>query len=136
MENNNIVKKKFIRKPKKEQYVNERNNIHIFFNNLLNINDNNNKVDVVDIDNDDIKKQIKQKKELIFKIFKASHWGYYVANKNNIGNDDEKSVNNELSVIRPLYKELGYEITSKNITKTDNNGKKIKSIQWHFNKKL
>ena len=34
MENNNVIKKKFIRKPKKEQYITERNDMHIFFNDL------------------------------------------------------------------------------------------------------
>ncbi len=130
MEDNKINKNdKFVRKPKKEHYIVERNEMHIFFNNLLNINDKCNTVNVIDIDNDNIKNQIKSKKDIIFKIFKASHWGYFVANKTQV-------VNNELSIIRPLYKELGYEITSKNISKTDANGNKIKTIQWHFNKKL
>ncbi len=130
-DNNNIklIKKNanFFRKPKKEQYTTERNDILIFFNNLLNINDNNNKVNFADIDNDNVKIQIRSKKDLIFKIFKASHWGYFVANK-------IKITDNELSIIKPLYKEFGFEITTKYLVKTNKDGVKNKSAIWHFNK--
>jgi hypothetical protein len=121
---------KFVHKPKNEQYIKEREEIFNFFNELLNINDTNNIVNVVDIDNDDVKNQIKSKKDLIFKIFCASHWGYYVALKKS------DTIANELSIIRPIFKEFNYIITSKNISKKNENGEKIKTVQWHFNKKI
>ena len=69
------------------------------------------------------------KKSFIFeirKIFKTCSWGYF-------SNDLKKGKGNEISLLRTIYKNEGWEISSKRKICNRNNEKKL-LVELHFNK--
>ncbi len=115
------------KKTKKNKFQNERNEILNKLKNIINITNDNNKIFYCDINNDDIKNQILELKDDIFKYYSITSSAFYNSEKNN---NNKKS--NPLSVIRPIFKQHNYEILSKDVTATRNNIRK-RYIQWIFN---
>ncbi len=110
--------KKKIRRNKKIYYDNERNEIlknlieyiektkdgeYIFLTDLYN--------------NENLKKYIRDNIENIKKYYRCSSWGYFVAINNNQDGD-------EITLLKSILKDHGYEIFRKDITAEKNNIKK------------
>ena len=76
--------------------------------------------------NEEIRKRMRELDEKIKKIYRSSNWGYY-------STDVKKGMGNEITLLRSVFKNSGYNIESKRKTININNEKKIQ-IQLGFYK--
>ena len=76
--------------------------------------------------NEEIRKRMRELDEKIKKIYRSSNWGYY-------STDIKKGMGNEITLLRSVFKNSGYNIESKRKTININNEKKIQ-IQLGFYK--
>ena len=117
-QNNNgkRVKRTRNRPSKAEKYSEER------------INDNN-KIILYDLEhNEKLKIYLRENISLIRKIFKTCSWGYF-------SNDKKKGMGNEIGLLRAIYKNDGWEISSKRKI-CERGGEKKLHIELHFNKTI
>ncbi len=97
------------RRTKKELFKNERDEIIKNLNELLNLN-NKNSIFYYELENNEkAKEYVRNNIENIRKYFKTGTWGYF-------SNDPLKGMGNEVGLIRTLYTDCNYDITSKSKT--------------------
>ena len=95
-------------------------------NNIIGINDDTNNVYLYDLENNvEISNNIKNLVNDIKKYHKCGTWGYFL--------DKARGGGNEIGLMRSVYKDNDYIITTKNkVIIRDNN--KINSTVYYFNK--
>lgn len=76
--------------------------------------------------NENIRKRMKELDEIIKRIYRSSNWGYY-------STDKKKGMGNEITLLRSVFKNSGYNVESKRKTVNVNGEKKIQ-IQLGFYK--
>ncbi len=76
--------------------------------------------------NEELKKYLKENVPLIKKIFKTCLWGYF-------SNDIKKGMGNEIGLLKAIYKNEGWEISSKRKI-CEREGEKKLYVELHFNK--
>ena len=108
-DNNNESKKPKItknRSTKKDLYKKEQEEILNKINTILGISKNNNTIYLYDIENDENKKeQILALSDNVKKYFKTSNWAFY---------KDEECKGNHVLLCKSIYKDMSYQIISKN----------------------
>ena len=110
--------KKKIRRNKKIYYNNERNEILINLIDFINKSKDGENIFLVDLyNNESLKKFIRDNIDNIKKYYRCSSWGYFVAENNNQQGD-------EITLLKSILKDHGYEIYRKDITAEKNNVKK------------
>ena len=125
-ENGKMEKKS--RSTKKEMYNQEREEIIKELNEIIGLNENNKSVLLYDLEtNKKVKENLKNNIEKIKKYYKYGTWGYF-------SNDIKKGMNNEISLLRAIYKNDNYDITSKRKI-YERDGKKRLHIELFFYKK-
>jgi len=130
--NNNVVtsdsSNERKRKTKKEFYLKNRNEIIDNLNKLLGLNGEKNSIFYYELENNELaKKYVRSNIENIRKYFKTGTWGYF-------SNDPLKGMGNEIGLIRSLYTDCDYDITSKLKTGTYNNVKKQYKLLTFYKK--
>jgi hypothetical protein len=127
--NDNVkIKKTRNRLTKKQQFSKERDELILELNNIIGIDEKKNYVYLYDLEhNDEIIKYIESKIETIKTIFKTGSWGYFSTEKS-------RGKDNNIGLIRSLYTDCDYEITSKLKVNTFENIKKQYTLLC-FNKK-
>lgn len=126
IENNIKIKRTRNRLTKKEQFTAERQEIINKLNNIIGIDDVNNNIYLYDLENNiEIKQKIKDMVANISKYHKCGTWGYFL--------DKGRGGGNEIGLMRSVYKDNDYIITTKNKVIT-RDGKKINSTVYYFNK--
>ncbi len=113
---NNINKPKIKknRSTKKDLYKKEQEEILNKINTILGISKDNNTIYLYDIENDNNKKeQILGLSDDVKKYFKTSNWAFY---------KDDECKGNHVLLCKSIYKDMGYQILSKNahIKRNDN----------------
>ena len=94
------------RSTKKDLYKKEQEDILNKINTILGISKDNNTIYLYDIENDDDKKnQILALSDNVKKYFKTSNWAFY---------KDEECKGNHVLLCKSIYKDMGYQIISKN----------------------
>ena len=113
---NNIEPKKTkIRSTKKDLYKKEQEEILNKINTIFGISKENNTIYLYDIENDESKKeQILALSDDVRKYFKTSNWAFY---------KDEECKGNHVLLCKSIYKDMGYQILSKNAHVKRNNTK-------------
>ncbi len=102
-----------VRSSKKELYKSERLELLDKLNKILGIDENNNKIYLCDIENDDeIKLQILSLVSDVKKYFKCGGWTVFCK---------EQCKDNHVSLMKYIYKDMGYDIISKQIASKNNN---------------
>jgi hypothetical protein len=125
-ENGKREKRTRNRKSKAEKFTKEREELILILNRLTGL-DKNNKIILYDLEhNEELKKYLKENVALIKKIFKTCSWGYF-------SNDTKKGMGNEIGLLRAVYKNEGWEISSKRKI-CERKGKKKLLVELHFNK--
>jgi hypothetical protein len=125
-ENGKREKKTRNRPSKAERFVEEREELILRLNEIIGLNKTN-KIILYDLEqNERIKTYLKENISLIKKIFKTCTWGYF-------SNDIKKGMGNEIGLLRAIYKNEGWEISSKRKICERENEKKL-YIELHFNK--
>ncbi len=110
--------KKKIRRNKKIYYNNERNEILNNLIDFINKSKDGENIFLVDLyNNESLKKFIRDNIDNIKKYYRCSSWGYFVAENNNQQGD-------EITLLKSILKDHGYEIYRKDITAEKNNVKK------------
>ena len=105
-ENNKRVKRTRNRPSKAERYSEEREELVKELNKMIGL-ENNNKIILYDLEhNEELKTYLKENVCLIRKIFKCGNWGYF-------SNDPKKGMGNEIGLLRAIYKNECWEISSK-----------------------
>jgi hypothetical protein len=127
-EHSNICAIKIKGRPKKiEKYQNERENILKKINLILNFNENNNSFILYELDNDiDTQNKVLDLVRDIKEYFPCSKWSFFNATSN--------LKKEYLSLIRSIYKYMGYTITYKTI-KIKKESNIISTIIYYFFKK-
>ncbi len=120
--NNNVVSSDSSnerkRKTKKELYSKNRNEFMENLNKLLGLNKENNSIFYYELENNkQAREYVRNNIENIRKYFKTGTWGYF-------SNDSLKGMGNEIGLIRSLYTDCDFDITSKLKTHTFNGVKK------------
>jgi hypothetical protein len=117
--NENIkVKRTRNRLTKKEQFVKEREEFINQLSNIIGIDEKKNSLFLNELEkNQKLKEFILSNDELIRKIFKAGNWGYY-------SNEEIKGKGNIVGLVRSIYTDSNYDITSKSKTNVFDNIKK------------
>ena len=127
-QNNNGKREKRTRnRPSKaERYSEERINLIKSLNKMIGLNENN-KILLYDLEhNEELKIYLRDNVSLIRKIFKTCSWGYF-------SNDKKKGMGNEIGLLRAIYKNDGWEISSKRKI-CERDGKKRLLVELHLNK--
>ena len=110
--------KKKSRRNKKIYYNNERNEILNNLIDFINKSKDGEYIFLVDLYNNEcLKKFIRDNIDNIKKYYRCSSWGYFVAENNNQQGD-------EITLLKSILKDHGYEIYRKDITAEKNNVKK------------
>ena len=113
---------------KKQQYSKEREELIQQLNNIIGIDDKKNYVYLYDLEhNEEINNYIKNNIDTIKTIFKTGSFGYF-------SNDKSRGKGNTIGLVRSLYTDCDYDITSKLKVNTFNNVKKQYTMLF-FNKK-
>jgi hypothetical protein len=122
------IKKTRNRLTKKQQFSKERDEIINKLNGIIGIDDKKNSVYLYDLEhNEEIEKFIKVNVDIIKNIFKTGNFGYF-------SNDISRGKDNPIGLIRSLYTDCDYEITSKLKVNTFDGIKKQYTMLF-FNKK-
>ena len=125
-ENNKREKRTRNRPSKSERFSEEREELVSELNEIIGLCVNN-KIILHDLENNEIlKTYLRENINLIKKIFKCGNWGYF-------SNDIKKGMGNEISLMRAIYKNSGWEISSRR-KMCERNGEKKLHIELHFNK--
>ena len=115
------------RATKKELYQNEREEIIKELENKIGLTKEKRTIMLYELEkNEEIKNRMKELSEKIKKIYRSSNWGYY-------SSDVKKGSGNEITLLRSVFKNSGYNIESKRKMVTMNGEKKI-HIQLGFYK--
>lgn len=115
------------RSTKKEMYEEEREEIIKELENKIGLTKEKRTIMLYELEkNEEIKNSMKELSEKIKKIYRSSNWGYY-------SSDVKKGMCNEISLLRAVFKNSGYNIESKRKMVTINGEKKIR-IQLGFYK--
>ena len=113
---------------KKQQFSKERAELIQQLNNIIGIDDKKNWVYLYDLEhNEEIENYIKNNIDTIKTIFKTGNFGYF-------SNDKSRGKDNTIGLVRSLYTDCDYDITSKLKVNTFNNVKKQYTMLF-FNKK-
>ena len=113
---------------KKQQFSKERAVSIQQLNNIIGIDDKKNWVYLYDLEhNEEIENYIKNNIDIIKTIFKTGSFGYF-------SNDKSRGKDNTIGLVRSLYTDCDYDITSKLKVNTFNNVKKQYTMLF-FNKK-
>ena len=113
---------------KKQQYNKEREELIQQLNNIIGIDDKKNYIYLYDLEhNEEINNYIKNNIGTIKTIFKTGSFGYF-------SNDKSRGKGNTIGLVRSLYTDCDYDITSKLKVNTFNNVKKQYTMLF-FNKK-
>ncbi len=123
------VKRTRNRLTKKQQFVKEREQIIAQLNNILGINEKSNTFYLYDVLNSqEIKDKLKELSEEVKKYFKCGSWHYFIASNNNEDVQD-------IALIRCIYKDEGYVLTTKvkNIIRNNN---KVRTVQYYLMKDI
>lgn len=121
------IKKTRNRLKKKEQFARERSDLIEQLNKIIGIDDKKNYVYLYDLEhNEEIDKYIKNNIDIIKTIFKTGSFGYF-------SNDKSRGKDNSIGLIRSIYTDCDYQITSKLKVNTFNNVKKQYTMLF-FNK--
>ncbi len=116
------------RRTKKELFKNERDELIKNLNKILGL-DNKNSIFYYELENNnEAIEYIKKNIENIRTYFKTGTWGYF-------SNDPLKGMGNEIGLIRTLYTDCDYDITSKSKTNIYNNVKKQYKFLTFYKKK-
>jgi hypothetical protein len=121
----NLVKRKFGRRPtKNEKYQNERKLLLDKLNSILGFNETNNSFILYDLNNNiDKQNMILDLVRDIKEYFPCSKWSYF--------NSTSNLKKEYLSLIRSVYKYMGYNISYKNI-KINVDNSIISTIIYYF----
>jgi hypothetical protein len=123
------IKRTRNRLTKKQQFAKEREELINQLNNIIGIVDKKNNVYLYDLENnEEVKKFIESNISNIKNYFKTGNWGYF-------SNDITRGKDNTIGLIRTLYTDCDYEITSKLKVNTFNSIKKQYTLLI-FNKKV
>ena len=115
---NNSSDKKKLRRNKKILFENERNEILNNLINFLNSSKDGEYIFLIDLQNNtQLIKYINDNIDNIKKYYRCSSWGYFIAENNNQQGD-------EITLLKAILKDHGYEIYIKDITAEKNNIKK------------
>ena len=115
---NNSSDKKKLRRNKKLLFENERNEILNNLVNFLNSSKDGEYIFLIDLQNNtQLIKYINDNVDNIKKYYRCSSWGYFIAENNNQQGD-------EITLLKAILKDHGYEIYRKDITAEKNNIKK------------
>lgn len=110
--------KKKIRRNKKQLFENERNEIVNKIIELINNSKEGEYIFLVDLhENKQLIEYINNNVDNIKKWYRCSSWGYFVSENNNQQGD-------EITLIKSILKDHGYNIYRKDITATKNNERK------------
>ncbi len=123
------IKRTRNRLTKKQQFVKEREQIILQLNNILGINEKSNTFYLYDVINSQqIKDRLKELSEEVKKYFKCGSWHYFIASNNNEDVQD-------MALIRCIYKDEGYVLTTKvkNIIRNNN---KVRTVQYYLMKDI
>lgn len=127
-ENNKRVKRTRNRPSKAERFSEEREELIKELNKMIGL-ENNNKIILYDLEhNEELKTYLKENVCLIRKLFKCGNWGYF-------SNDPKKGMGNEIGLLRAIYKNECWEISSKRKI-CEREGEKKLHIELHFNKTI
>lgn len=125
--NENGKREKKNRSTKKELYEKEREEIIKELENKIGLTKEKRTIMLYELENNkEIQNRMKELSETIKKIYRSSNWGYY-------STDEKKGMGNEITLLRSVFKNSGYNIESKRKTTTINKEKKIQ-IQLGFYK--
>lgn len=115
---NNSSDKKKLRRNNKLLFENERNEILNNLVNFLNSSKDGEYIFLIDLQNNtQLIKYINDNIDNIKKYYRCSSWGYFIAENNNQQGD-------EITLLKAILKDHGYEIYRKDITAEKNNIKK------------
>ena len=137
MDNNNSdssvetkkIKRTRNRPCKSERFLQERKEIINKLNSIIGINEKDNNVCLFDLENNYILKEyLLNNIEKIREYYKTGTWGYF-------SKDLSKGMGNEISLLRAIYNNSNYKITSSRKIATKNGVKKLYT-QLYFNKIL
>ena len=125
-ENGKRMKRTRIRPCKAERFSEDREKLILILNGLTGL-DKNNKIILYDLEhNEELKKYLKENIPHIKKIFKTCLWGYF-------SNDIKKGMGNEIGLLKAIYKNEGWEISSKRKI-CEREGERKLYVELHFNK--
>jgi len=115
------------RPDKKTRYHLERQNLIKELNEIIGITENNKSVLLYDIErNEKLKDKLRELVPEIKRIYKCGTWGYF--------KEEIKGGGNEITLMRSIYNDSDYEITTKQKI-IERGNKKIRNTQYHFNMK-
>lgn len=115
------------RSTKKDLYNKEREMIINEINGMIGL-DKGNHVILYDLEhNEELKRRLNELVPEIKKYYKCGNWGYF-------STDEKKGMGNEIGLLKALYKNEDYEITSKRKMCIRDSIKKLQ-VELYFNKK-
>ena len=124
---NNKRNKSRNRSTKEEIYMEEREEIINELEKKMGLTKEKRTIMLYELENNEnIRKRMKELDEKIKRIYRSSNWGYY-------SKDIKKGMGNEITLLRSVFKNSGYNIESKRKTVNINGEKKIQ-IQLGFYK--
>jgi len=124
---NNNGKRNKSRSTKKDLYNKEREMIINEINRLIGL-DKENHVILYDLEHNEVlKRRLNELVPEIKKYYKCGNWGYF-------STDEKKGMGNEIGLLKALYKNEDYEITSKRKMCIRDSIKKLQ-VELYFNKK-
>ncbi len=122
-ENNKRVKRTRNKLTKKDQFINERDEIKKKIYEILKIDDNNKTFILYEIENsEELKNKLSEMDEKIKKFFKVGNWNYYIQKNNGIRSP-------MIGLIRAILKDCDIDLTKKDILMMVN-GKKIRTTKY------
>ena len=113
------------RRTKEENYKEEREEIIKELEELMGLNENNRKILLKELEKEEIKARMIELSEKIKKIYSVSRWGYY-------SNEKKKGSGNEITLLRSVFKNSGYNVVSKRKTITREGEKSIESEIYFY----
>ena len=109
------------RPSKCEKFVEERKELIEEINKMIGINESKNNKILYELENnEELKEKIRENITKIRKYYRCSTWGYFSKEK-------KKGMNNEIGLIKALYKNEGYKILTKRKTCEYNGIKKLQT---------
>jgi len=109
-ENNKREKRTRNRPSKAERYIQEREGIIEELNILIGLNKNKNNVILYELEhNEELKLKLRELVPEIKKYYRTCSWGYF-------SKEEKKGMDNEIGLLKALYKNEGYNILTKRKT--------------------